>query len=134
MTISIPKDSIPWFLQSYIVLYFKFTCAGCKACYIEETRSHWKTRTEEHLGKDKNSQTPKHLQEYPHSRQVSNFDCFDVIDCNTSHFRLQLKEAIHISWKKPILIHLFHSNYFCLDCFILSFLIPFILLLSLVFP
>ena len=101
MTILIPKDSIPKFLQSYVV--YQFTCAGCNACYIGETRSHLKTRIEEHLGKDKNSQIFKHLQENPHCRQVSNFDCFDVIDRDTSHFRLQLKEAMYITWKKTIL-------------------------------
>ena len=93
--------SIPKFLQSYVV--YQFTCAGCNGCYIGKTRSHLKTRIEEHLGKDKNSQILKHLQENSHCRQVSNFDCFDVIDRDTSHFRLQLKEAIHITWKKPIL-------------------------------
>ena len=73
MTVSMPKDSIPKLLQSYIA--YQFTCAGCNACYIGETRSHLKTRIEEHLGKDKNSQILKHLQENPHSRQVFNFDC-----------------------------------------------------------
>ena len=57
----------------------------------------------EHLGKDKNTQILKHLQENRHCGQVSNFDCFDVINCDTSHFRLQLKEAMRITWKKPIL-------------------------------
>ena len=92
--------SIPKFLQSYLVN--QFTCAGCNACYIGETRRHLKIRIEEHLGKDKNLQLLKHLQENPHYGQVSNFDCFDVTDCDTSHFRSQLKEAIHITWKKPI--------------------------------
>ena len=101
MTISIPKDSIPKFLQSYVV--YQFTCAGCNAFYIGKIRSHLKTRIEAHLGKDKNSQILKHLQENPHCRQVSNFDCFDIIDSDTSHFRLQLTEAIHITWTKPIL-------------------------------
>ena len=101
MTISIPKDSILKFLQSYVV--YQFTCAGCNTCYIGETRSHLKTRIEEDLGKDKNSQILKHLQENPHCRQVSNFDCFDAIDRDTSHFRLQLKEAVHITWKRSIL-------------------------------
>ena len=36
-------------------------------------------------------------------RQVSDFDCFDVTDRHNSHFRLQLKEAMHRTWKKPIL-------------------------------
>ena len=60
------KDSIPKFLQSYVV--YQFTCAGCNACYIGKTKRHWKTRIEEHLGKDKNSQILKHLQENPHCR------------------------------------------------------------------
>ena len=95
------KDSIPKFLQSYVV--YQFTCAGYNACYIGETKRHLKTRIEEHLGKDKNSQILKHLQENPHCREVSNFDCFDVIDRDNSHFRLLLKESMHITWKKPIL-------------------------------
>ena len=96
MTISTPK-----FPQSYVV--YQFTCAGCNACCIGETRSNLKKRIEEHLGKDKNSLLLKHLQENTHCKQVGNFDCFDVIDRDTSHFRLQLKEAMHITWKKPIL-------------------------------
>ena len=56
-----------------------------------------------HLGKDKNSQILKHLQENSHCRQVSNFDYFDTFDRDNFHFRLQLKEAMHITWKKPIL-------------------------------
>ena len=84
------KDSIPRFFQSYVV--YQFTCTDCNACYIGKTRRHLKTRLEEHLGNDKNWQISKHLQENPHCRQVSNFDCFDVIDRDNSHFR-----------KKPIL-------------------------------
>ena len=110
MAISIPKDSIPQFLQSYVV--YQFTCAGCNAYYIGETRSNLKTRTEENLRKDKNLQILKHLLENPHCRQVSNFDCFDVIDRDTSYFRLQLKEAKHITWKKPVLNE--HIKHFAL--------------------
>ena len=36
-------------------------------------------------------------------REVSNFDCFDVIDHDNSDFSLQLKEVMYINWKKPIL-------------------------------
>ena len=93
--------SIPKFLQSYVL--YQFICAGCNTCCIGKTRRHLKTRIEVHLGKDKNSQILKHLKENPHCREVSNFDCFDVIDRDTSHFRLQLKEAMYITWKKPIL-------------------------------
>ena len=91
MTISIPECSIPKFLQSYVV--YQFTCAGCNACYIGETRN----RIEEHLGKYKNPQILKHLQKNPHCKQVSNFDCSGTIDRDTSRFKLQLKEAMHIT-------------------------------------
>ena len=47
------KDRLPKLLQSYVV--YRFTCAGCKACYIGETKRHLTTRIEEHLGKDKKS-------------------------------------------------------------------------------
>ena len=47
------KDTLLRSLQSYAV--YQFTCAGCKACYIGETKHHLNTRIEEHLGKDKKS-------------------------------------------------------------------------------
>ena len=47
------KDTLPKSLQSYVV--YQFTCAGCKACYIGETKCHLNTRIEEHLGKYKKS-------------------------------------------------------------------------------
>ena len=47
------KETLPKSLQSYIV--YQFTCAGCKACYIGETKRYLNTRIEEHLGKDKKS-------------------------------------------------------------------------------
>ena len=112
------KDSISKFLQSYVV--YQFTCAGCNACYIGKTKRHLKTRFEEHFGKDKNSHILRHLQENLHCRQVSDFDCFDVIDRDNFHFRLQLKEATHITWKKPILNKQNFSLYFCIGYFILS--------------
>ena len=28
-----------------------------------------------------------------------NFDCLEIIDCASSYFRLQIKEAMHINWK-----------------------------------
>ena len=91
------KDSIPKFIPSYVV--YQFICAGCNVYFIDEAKHHLKTRIEEHFGNEKNSQILKHLQENPHCRQVSNFDCFDVIDHDTSHFRLQIRETMHITWK-----------------------------------
>ena len=89
------KDSIPKFHRSYIV--YQFTCAGCKVCYIGETEYHLKTKFEESLGKDRNSQILRHVQENSHCRQVSKFDCFKVIDRVNSHFRLQVNEVMRIN-------------------------------------
>ena len=33
--------------------------------------------------------------------RIVNSDCFEVIDRASSYFRLQIKEAMHINWKKP---------------------------------
>ena len=45
------KDSIPDALKSNVV--YKFSCAGCNACYIGETTRHLATRIKEHLQTDK---------------------------------------------------------------------------------
>ena len=92
------NDTLPKSLQSYVV--YQFTCAGCKACYVGETKRHLNTRIEEHLGKDKKSHIYSHLQENPQYQEKVNSDCFEIIDCASSYFRLQIKEAMHINWKK----------------------------------
>ena len=30
-----------------------------------------------------------------------NFDCFEIIDLVSCYFRLQIKKAMYINWKKP---------------------------------
>ena len=57
------KDTLPKSLQSYVV--YQYTCAGCKACYVGETKRHLSTRIEEHLGKDKKYHIYLQLQENP---------------------------------------------------------------------
>ena len=44
-----------------------------------------------------------HLQKNPPCQEKVNFVFFfEIIDCASSYyFRLQIKEAIHINWKKP---------------------------------
>ena len=59
-------------------------------------------RNEEHLGKNKTSHILKHLKENRPCRQVSNFDCFGIIDHENSQFMFQLKEVMNINWKKSI--------------------------------
>ena len=46
-------------LRSRVI--YKFSCAGCSACYIGETSRHFATRIREHLASDKNSHIFKHL-------------------------------------------------------------------------
>ena len=47
------KDAIPKTVRSRVV--YKFSCAGCNACYVGETNRHLATRGREHLTSDKNS-------------------------------------------------------------------------------
>ena len=91
------KDTLPKSLQSYVV--YQFTCAGCKACYVGETKRHLNTRIEEHLGKDKKSHIYSHLQENPQCQENVNFDCFEITD-HASYFRLQIKEPMYLIGKK----------------------------------
>ena len=54
--------------------------------YIGENKHHLKTRTEEHLGKHKNSHILKH-NTHTQDTQISNSYCFDIIDRDNSHFK-----------------------------------------------
>ena len=47
------KDAIPKTVRSRVV--YKFSCAGCNACYVGETNRHLATRGREHLTSNKNS-------------------------------------------------------------------------------
>ena len=57
------------------------------------------TRIEDHLGKDKKSDVYSHLQKNPQYQEK--IECFEIIDRASSYFRLQIKKALHIHWKKP---------------------------------
>ena len=55
------KDPIPLDLCSRVV--YKFSCAGCNACYIGKTSRHLSTLVREHLSRDRNSHIFRHLQQ-----------------------------------------------------------------------
>ena len=95
------KDSLPKELKSYVV--YKFKCASCNACYIGETKRHFKIRVSEHLNTDKESKVFQHLQENANCKTACGPNCFEIIDFASSSFRLKIKEAIHIGWEKPSL-------------------------------
>ena len=97
------KCAVPYDLKSYVV--YKFSCAGCNACYIGETTRHIATRIHEHLNTDKTSQVYKHL--HSHSsidcKSKCNSDCFTLLDSASTRYQLKIKESMHIEWEKPSL-------------------------------
>ena len=88
-------------LKSFVV--YKFTCAGCNARYIGETTRHLTTRIKEHLVSDKNSHIFKHINNSPNPLSKANAspDCFQIIDSDSSSFKLKIKEGFHINFEKP---------------------------------
>ena len=95
------KDPTPKSLKSFVV--YKFVCPGCNACYIGETTRHLSTRIKEHLETDKKSHIFAHLVNNETCKTLSTGKCFEIIDSAATPFRLKLKEAMHIIWKKPAL-------------------------------
>ena len=95
------KAPIPNGLQSCVV--YKFSCAGCAACYVGETTLHFNTRLREHLETDRASHIFKHLESSLACRSACSRDNFAIIDQASSRFALKIKEASHIFWDKPTL-------------------------------
>ena len=93
------KDPIHDDLKSFVV--YKFTCASCSSSYIGETCRHCKTRIEEHIKKDNKSHFFKHLHSTTTCFDSYNSLCFKIIDKANSKFDLKIKEALHISCRKP---------------------------------
>ena len=71
--------------------------------YIGETTQHLSTRIEEHLRTDKKAHVFTHLVNNETWKALSTENCFEIIDFASTSFRLKLKEAMHIIWKKPSL-------------------------------
>ena len=88
------KDPVPLDLRSRVV--YKFSCAGCNACYIGETSRHLSTRVSEHLSRDKNSHVYQHLRQSQACRRLANENWFSIVDCAPNKLQLILKEAMHI--------------------------------------
>ena len=93
------EEPIPKSLKSFAVC--KFVCPGCNACYIGETTRHLSTRINEDLETDKKSHIFEHLINNETCKALSTENCFEIIDFASTPFRLKLKEAMHIIWKKP---------------------------------
>ena len=95
------KDPIPGGLRSRVV--YKFTCAGCNACYVGETTRHFSTCVCEHWAVDKASHILKHLQNSERCRSLCSTDCFLILDHATTSFQVKTKEAVHIQKELPCL-------------------------------
>ena len=80
---------------------YKFTCAGCSACFVGETVRHFFTRVMEHLASERASHIYQHLQNSEHCRALCSTDCFHVLDHTLTTFKLKIKEAIHIQREQP---------------------------------
>ena len=95
------KDTISKSLKSFVV--YKFVLPDCNACYIVETTRHLSTRIKEHLEMDKMSHIFAHFVNNETCKALSTKHCFEIIYSTSTPFRLKLKEALHIIWKKPLL-------------------------------
>jgi len=95
------KDPVPLDLRSRVV--YKFSCAGCNACYIGETSRHLSTRIHEHLSRDRNSHIFQHLQQSEACCRFCSKNCFSIVDSAPNTLQLILKEAVHIRWENPTL-------------------------------
>lgn len=95
------KDPVPSGLRSRVV--YKFSCAGCEACYVGETCRHFSTRVREHLTTDRTSNVFRHLENSPQCRSLCSADSFKIVDYASTDFQLKIKEAIHIKFEKPSL-------------------------------
>ena len=95
------KDPITRSLKPFAV--YKFVCAACNNCYIGEITYHLSTKIKEHLETDKKSQIFTHLVNNEACEALSAEKCFEIIESVSTPFRLELKEAMHITWKKSSL-------------------------------
>ena len=93
------KDPIPKSLKPFVD--YKFVCPGCNVCYIGETTHHLSTRITEYLEANKKSHIFAHFINNETCEALSTKNCFEIIESTTTPFRLKLKEAMHIIWKKP---------------------------------
>ena len=91
------KDPFTAGLRSRVI--FKFSCAGCSACYIGENSRHFATR----IASDKHYHIFKHLRGSENCRSLCSEDCFKILDSASTSFQLKIKEAMRILWEQPSL-------------------------------
>jgi len=100
------KDPIPGGLRSRVV--YKFACAGCNACYVDERTRLFFTRVREHLFSDKASHIFKHLHNSEHRRALCSLHCLNILDYASASFQPKIKGAIHTQGEQPSLNQQLH--------------------------
>ena len=95
------KVAVPFDLCLRVV--YKFSCAGCNACYISETSRHLSTRICEHLSRDRNSHIFQHLQQSEACHRLCSKNCYSIVDSAPNRLQQILKEAVHIHWENSTL-------------------------------
>ena len=78
---------MPKYLRSFIV--YRFTCPGCNASDIGETTRHL-TEIKEHLETNSQSHIFKHVNTSRKCKELLDTECIDIIDFDTSPYRLKL--------------------------------------------
>jgi hypothetical protein len=79
------KDPIPAGLRSRVI--YKFSCAGCNACYVSKTNRHLATRIREYLYSDKHFHIFKHIRGSDNCRSLCSEECFEILDSASTSFQ-----------------------------------------------
>ena len=103
------KDSLPNMSRSCVV--YKYACPQCGASYIGSTIRTLHTRMSEHIGESPRTGLPVSKPLHSSIRIHSEETCqcapsrshFHIIDSDSSHISLRIKESIHIHQLKPSL-------------------------------
>ena len=104
------KDKFPISLRSGVI--YKFTCAGCNACYIGCTSRYWEKRLEEHTHISARTGRPLNgTQVFAPLQHVRSQKCgpepkvtrdnFEIIGHDSDRYLLQVKESILIKKHNP---------------------------------
>ena len=110
------KDRIPKCCMSSVV--YKFSCASCGASYLGSTQKSLYCRVQQHAGKSFRTGLPlskpveSSIREHCHNVCKINFsiDDFNVIDRESSEFKLRLLESVHIHKQKPELNNMMSAS------------------------
>ena len=101
------KDRIPKCCMSSVV--YKFCCASCDAAYVGSTQKSLFCRAQQHAGRSfrtnslLSSPVESSIRNHCHNECKINFsiDNFEIIDRESSDFKLRLLESLHINKIKP---------------------------------